>query len=329
VEGVSRRVAAVQHPKRSQYKHTKKPYRVGNWPEYEAGLRSRDDLTLWVSDAALRGWRPRGPRRSGGKKLYSNLAIETALTALTVRAVYHLPLRQVEGFLRSVFSMLGVELPVPDHTTLSRRGKALGRLALDSKAGNGPVHILIDSTGLRVHVGSMSTPPKRRGWRKLHLAVDRDSGAILGVELSDRRSHDATRMPELLKQIHRRVASACADGAYDTDFVYSWLEQAGRGGDRVRVLIPPKRYARVKPHGPAERNRNIRSIRRLGRRAWRRASGIYARERVENVIFRYKAILGREMRSRTLARQRVEARIGAKILNRMAGLGMPESYRVA
>jgi len=97
----------------------------------------------------------------------------------------------------------------------------------------------------------------------------------------------------------------------------------------VRVLIPPKRNARVQPNAPAERNRNIRAINRLGRRAWQRASGIYARERVENVIGRYKTILGREMRSRSLAGQRVEARIGAKILNCMAELGMLESCRVA
>jgi len=227
VAGVRSGDAAVQHPRRSQYKHTKKRYRVGNWPAYEAGLQSRGDLRISLSEAALRSWRPGGRRKPGGKKLYSNLAIETALT---IRVVYHLPLRQLEGFLRSVFSMLGVELPVPDHTTLSRRGKALGRLSVDAKAGKGPVHILIDSTGLRVHVGSMTAPPKHRSWRKLHLAVDRDSGKILGVELSSRRAHDATRVPKLLGQIHRRVASACANGAYDTESVYRSLGKAGRGG---------------------------------------------------------------------------------------------------
>jgi len=274
---------------------------------------------------AIASWSPAGRRKPGGKKLYTNLAIETALT---VRMVYHLPLRQLEGFLHSVFSMLGVSLPIPDHTTVSRRGRALGKLSLLPTVGHGPVHIVIDSTGLRVHVGQSCIPPENRSWRKLHLAVDRDSGEILAAELSSRKTHDSTRVPKLLKQIDHRVASACADGAYDTDAVYRMLSAPARGG-RVCVLIPPKRNARARPNAPPERNRNIRAIARLGRREWYRTSGAYARARVENAFWRYKAILGREMRARTLAGQRVEARIGAKILNRMAQLGMPESYRVA
>jgi len=95
------------------------------------------------------------------------------------------------------------------------------------------------------------------------------------------------------------------------------------------VLIPPKRNARARPNAPPERNRNIRAIARLGRREWHRTSGAYARARVENAFWRYKAIIGREMRARTLAGQRVEARLGAKILNRMAQLGIPDSSRVA
>ena len=315
----------MQHPKRSQYKYTKKAYRIGNWAMYEAGLRSRGDLTIWLSEEAIHGWRAAGRRKPGGQKLYTNLAIETALT---LRAVYHLPLRQLEGFLQSVFSMIGVHLPVPDHTTLSRRGRALGKLPLRPKMVKGPVHILIDSTGLRVHVGQSCIPPKHRSWRKLHLAVDRDSGKILAAELSSRKTHDSTRVPKLLGQPDGRVASACADGAYDTDAVYEAIRVRGSAA-RVRVLIPPKRNARVRPDAPPERNRNIRAITRLGRRAWYRLSGINERERIENVFYRYKAILGREMRARTLAGQQVEARIGAKLLNTMASLGMPDSYRVA
>jgi IS5 family transposase len=315
----------VQHPKRSQYKYAKKPYRIGNWPEYEAGLRRRGDLTLWFSEEAIQGWRDSGRRKPGGQKLYTNLAIETALT---VRAVYHLRLRQAEGFLRSVAVGLGLDLPIPDHTTLSRRRKALGKVALGPMHGTGPLHILIDSTGLRVHVGHRCTPPKNRAWRKLHLAVDRDSGEILAAELSSRKAHDSTRVPKLLKPLDRRMASACADGAYDTDAVYEALRKQG-GGGRVRILVPPPRNARVRPHAPPERNRNVRALARLGRRAWYRVSGASARARVENVFYRYKAALGREMRARTLAGQRVEARIGAKILNRMAQLGMPESHLVA
>lgn len=144
--------------------------------------------------------------------------------------IYHLPLCQVEGFLRSVLSMIGVDLPVPDHTTLSRRGSALGRLPLGPKVVNGPVHILIDSTGLRIHVGRSCKPRKNRAWRKLHLAVDRDSGEILAAELSSRKTHDSTRAPKLLRQLDRGVAAAYADGTYDTAAVYQALREQGGGG---------------------------------------------------------------------------------------------------
>jgi hypothetical protein len=160
------------------------------------------------------------------------------------------------------------------------------------------------------------------------LAVDRDSGKIWAVELSSGRAHDSTRVPKLLKQIDRRAASACADGAYDTDAVYEALREQG-GGGRVRILIPAPRKARVRPHAPPERTRNIRALTPLGRRAWYRVSEASARARVENVFYCYNTILGREMQSRTLAGKRVEARIRAKILNTMADQGMPESCRIA
>jgi len=318
----------VQHPTRRQYRHVKRPYKSGNWAEYEAGLQRRGDLTIWLSPEAIRGWRARRRGRPGGQRRYSNLAIETALT---VRAVYRLPLRQAEGFLGSVVRLLGLDLPIPDHTTLSRRGRTLGNVDLGTMRSVGPLHLVIDSTGLRVHSGQRWAPPKQRAWRKLHFSVDRDSGEILAVELSSRKTHDSTRVPKLLKQTSGRLRSVCSDGSYDTAAVYEALHERGRAG-RPRVLIPPARNARVRPTPPPElmeRNRNIRDVDRLGRRAWYRWSGAYARARVENAFSRYKAILGREMRARTLAGQRVEARIGAKILNRMAELGMPESSRVA
>ncbi len=100
----------------------------------------------------------------------------------------------------------------------------------------------------------------------------------------------------------------------------------------MRVLIPPGRNAQLSPRPSAalkERNRNIRSIRRLGRREWHKRSGYSKRSLVENATYRYKTIIGRCMRSRTLAGQRVEMRIACKILNTMTCLGMPDSYRAA
>jgi hypothetical protein len=90
---------------------------------------------------------------------YSNHAIETALT---VGMVFHLALRQTEGFLRSLFWLLSVDCRAPDHTTISSRARRLGKLPVGSAAGDRPVHILVDSTALKIHVGNLRRPPKNR-----------------------------------------------------------------------------------------------------------------------------------------------------------------------
>jgi hypothetical protein len=108
----------MQKPKRHQYKHTKSRYQVKNWREYEAGLRRRGDLTVWLADEALAAWQAAPSGKPGGQQRYADIAIEAALT---VRMVFHLPLRQTEGFLRSLAQMLDVDLPIPDHGDTWRR----------------------------------------------------------------------------------------------------------------------------------------------------------------------------------------------------------------
>ena len=317
----------MKYPKRSQYEYVKSRYRVQNWAQYEAGLRNRGDLTVWLSDAALSAWCAPASGRPGGQRTYSDLAIEAALT---IRMVFHLPLRQTEGFLRSLAELLDLDLPIPDHTTLSRRLKKLDNHRFQRPVTAGPIHLLIDSTGLRVHVGHLRKPPKRRVWRKLHLAVNADTGEVLAAELTNRRTADCARVPDLLNQIDHRVASLMADGAYDAGSVYEAARKKG-DGHRVRVLIPPIQGAQPsssRSPGQWERNRNIRSVRKLGRREWYASSGYSRRSLVENAVFRYKSILGRRMRSRSLPNQRVEVQLASKILNTMTSLGRPDSVKV-
>jgi hypothetical protein len=243
----------MKYRKRSQYKYAKFPYRIRNWPEYEAGLRRRGDLTIWFSDDAIKSWRAPTSGRPGGQRIYANIAIEAALT---IRMVFHLPLRQTEGFLRSLADILEVEIPIPDDTTLSRRLKTLGEIPFRAAASNRPIHLLIDSTGLRIHVGNLRKPPKRRAWRKLHLAVDANTGEIVASDLTGRRTHDCTRVPVLLERINGRVTSCSADGAYDTEGVYE-AAHAQSEGQAVKMLIPPGRDAQLSPRPSAalkERN---------------------------------------------------------------------------
>jgi hypothetical protein len=194
----------MKYPKRSQYKYAKSRYRIRNWPVYEAGLRRRGDLTIWLSEDAINSWREPPSGKPGGQRIYANIAIEAALT---IRMVFHLPLRQTEGFLQSLADLLGLGLPIPDHTTLSRRLKKLGDINIRGLGTDRPIHLLIDSTGLRIHVGHLRKPPKRRVWRKLYLAVNADTGEVLASDLTNRRTADCVRVPTLLDQIDDEVAS--------------------------------------------------------------------------------------------------------------------------
>jgi len=148
--------------------------------------------------------------------------------------------------------------------------------------------------------------------------------------LSARRTHDCTPVPALLEQLDEPIEFLSADGAYDTKAVYEAVHGRGEGRS-VRVLIPPGRDAQLSSNPSTalrERDRNIRSIRKLGRREWHTSSGYSKRSLVENTIYRYKTIIGRSMRSRTFDGQCVEVQLASKILNTMTRLGMPDSYRV-
>jgi hypothetical protein len=229
-----------------------------------------------------------------------------------------------------VLRHLNLGLPIPDHTTLSRRLRKLGTVRFKKPAVGHPIHLLIDSTGLRVHVGHLRKPRKRRVWRKLHLAVNADTGEILAVDLTNRRTADCGRVPGLLDQVDDRMASLVADGAYDASCVYEAAQGKGEG-QRVWVLIPPVSGAQPPPSrspGQRERNRNIRWMRKLGRREWYASSGYSRRSLVGNAVFRYKTIFGHQMRSRSFMSQRVEVDLACKILNAMTGFGMPDSVKL-
>jgi hypothetical protein len=148
-----------------------------------------------------------------------------------------LPLGHTEGFLNSLAQLLELDLAIPDHTAPSRRLKKLGDIRFRRLATDRPLHLLIDSTGLRIHVGPLRRPPKRRAWRELHLAVDPSTGEIVASELTDRRTHDCTRVGPLLEQIDNPLASLSADGAYDAEGVYEAAESKNEGRT-VRMLIP-------------------------------------------------------------------------------------------
>ena len=319
----------MQCPKRRQYKHAKSRYRVKNWAAYEEGLRRRGDLTVWLSDEALCAWQAPPSGRPGGQRRYADIAIEAALT---IRMVFHLPLRQTEGFVASLIDLMGLALKAPDHTTLSRRNRdvEIPRLA----GGNdGPLHLVIDSTGLKIfgdgewQADKHKASNKRRSWRKLHLGIDGD-GYIIAAALTDRVVDDASVGISMLEQIEGTIARFTADGAYDSRPMYEALTTAG--ATDIRIVIPPKTAtvdSRAK--GPwCQRNEAIERIGKVGRRQWRKESGAHQQAHAENGMYRYKRIIGDRLRAQHRESQKTEALIAVNVINRMTALGMPESAKI-
>jgi hypothetical protein len=186
-------------------------YRVTNWPEYDAALVRRGSLTVWFTEDAVEAWHAPATGERGAQPLYSAIAIETGLA---LRLVFHQPLRQTEGMLRSIADVLGVAIAIPDHTTLSRRGGGLTVLPKRVDRDE-PLHLLVDSTGLKIYGEGEWLDQKhglrsRRRWRKLHLGVDADTHEILAVELTPDDVGDVSEVPALLDQIDADLASMTA-----------------------------------------------------------------------------------------------------------------------
>jgi transposase len=301
----------------------KTKYRVGNWPEYDRALVQRGDVTLWLAPEAIARWEVAGVGKRGGQLQYSDVAIETALT---LRLIFHLPLRQTEGFLRSIFGMLGLDLSAPDHTTLSRRAQRLN-LTLRRVLTCTGIHLLVDGTWLSmvgegewaaVKHGSRGT----RGWKKIHLGVD-GQGVIVAHALTSGHVDDATTALDLINKVEGNVSCLTADAAYDTVAFY---DAAGSRG--ATVVVPPDKTARVSGRRPrsSARDRTITAVKAIGRRRWKKASGYHRQARVENAFFRYKSIIGEALRARTPRGQESEAWLACNVLNRMTKLGRPDSY---
>jgi len=233
--------------------------------------------------------------------------------------------------------LLGLDIGVPDHTTFSRRspGLVLARSLAEAQR-SGPVHVVIDSTGLKVYgagewLAETHGERGRRTWRKLHLAADPNSGEILASELTTSEEGDASQVSPLLEQITSPIASVIADGAYDGGPVYRAVAER-QPHPPAAVVIPPRATAVPSPTAditPSQRDQHIRTIQDRGRMGWQKAVGYGKRSLGETAMFRYKTIIGRSLRARTLPAQKTETRAACVVLNRMTRLGMPVSQRTA
>jgi hypothetical protein len=320
----------------------RKPDGKIDWRKYDKALVERGSLTLWIDAEVVSGWveEPEVKTR-GGQRVYSD---EAVASVLMVRSVFHLPLRRAEGFCESFFAETGVDLPVPDHSTLSRRCGDLD-VPLPRALPKGSINVLIDSTGIKVYgEGEWKVRQhgigKRRTWLKLHVAIDAVTQEVIASVVSSASVSDDEVFDALIDQIDENIASVGGDGAYDKTKVRETIE--GRGAE---PRIPPRRDAKlqkkpalspVRQRALDKRDTAIRRIEELkktktdgdlseARKLWRQETGYHQRSKVETTMYRYKTIFGQTVRARIFDNQVKEINLNLVALNRMTNLGIPSS----
>lgn len=305
-------------------------YRIRNWSEYNAGLKQRGSLTFWLDEEAIAAWEVKSKSgKPGASPTYSDIAIATFET---MKSVYRQAGRQTEGMLKSLFELMGIELSVPEHSTVSRRKRRL-IVSLPVVPKSGAVHLVVDSTGLKVYgEGEWKTRQhgisKRRTWRKLHLGIDEATGEILAAVVTTNDVHDGAMLKDLVEGAEADIKQVSGDGAYDQMGCYDVVEQQG-----ATAAIPPRKNAKIQRHGnckapPHPRDQNLRLIRQHGRRAWKKLIGYHRRSIAETTMFRHKATFGGKVRSRCFDNQAVEILLQCAALNRMIQLAKPETVWV-
>ena len=296
-------------------------YKTLNWPAYNRALKHRGSLTIWFDPDMVWAAKPTGKR--GRQPVYSDASVQTCLT---MKVLFGMALRQTTGFVESLLRLTGLDWEVPDFSTLSRRQKTLA-VNIPHRGSQGPLHLLIDSTGIKVegegewnarkHGGA-----KRRVWRKVHLGIDEETLEIRAVEVTSSDIGDAPMLPELLSQIpaDQDIASVTADGAYDTRKCHDAIAERG-----AHAVIPPRKNAKLwktVTAGAVARNEALRASGYLGRALWRRWSGYHRRSRVETKMHCVK-LLGQRLMARDFDRQVVEFQVGVAVLNGFTALGIP------
>ena len=302
-------------------------YRTTNWRSYNDALKRGGSLLICLDKAMV--WRAPKAGRNGRPPVFSDGAIQFCLM---VKVLFGLPLRQTTGMVASILSMAGLDWPVPDFSTLSRREKTI-TVQIPSRRAPGPLNLLVDSTGIKFlgdgeWLARKHGTHRRRQYRKVHLAMDTATGDIRAVEFTPSREGDSPVLPDLLDQIpeDEQIGTVTGDGAFDTRRCHTAILEPGG-----TAVIPIRRNGRLwKEDCPAARARNdiLRATQRFGRAIWKRWSGYHARSRIEARMRCLKAF-GEKIASRDPDRQTAEIHIRIALMNRFNVLGQAEIERVA
>jgi IS5 family transposase len=283
---------------------------------------------MWITEDVVRTWHANetAPKR-GHPRTYTDTAI---VTMATLQEIYHLGLRQTQGLMESIGTVLHLAVAIPDYSTLSRRRATL-EVELPRAHQKEALHLVVDSTGVKVFgEGEWKVRQhgytRRRTWRKVHVGVDESSGEVVAAVVTTNSSHDSQVLPDLLRQVEENLTQVSGDGAYDRRGCYDAIRQRG-----ARATIPPQHNAKIWQHGNTKaerlaRDENLRRIRQIGRAAWKRECGYHRRSLAETTMFRLKTLFGDRVSARSFAGQAAQVLVRCATLNRLTQLGMPDSY---
>lgn len=286
-----------------------------NWSNYNKELINRGSLTLWFNLEEKSQWYSvEEPKRKGRRYRYSWIAIEL-ITILRFR--FGLTLRGVQGFAQSILKLMDIDLETPDYTTLGRRMAKMDISIVQSAKKSGPLHVAIDSTGLKVYGDGewkvkIHGRSKHRTWRKLHLAVDTENNQILSAVLTTNDFKDNQVFQETLEGL-KNIKAVSADGAYDSKDCYAFAKKR-----KFKLIAPPRKNAKISSRGSKKaRDKAIREVRAMGRKTWKKKNKYHRRSLSETAMSRMKMMMGDKLRSRNFENQASEAFMKCKILNKM------------
>lgn len=308
-------------------------YKVRNWSQYNASLKKRGSLSLWISEDAIKKWKSsKNPHFIGAPQKYSDDAI---LCMMALKVVYSLPYRQLVGFVLSIFVFMQVELSVPHFTTIAVRAKLLGK-HFKKLSRNHPTDLVFDSSGFKIYgEGEWKVrqhgKQKKRRWKKFHIGVCPKTHEIIVAEVTELEATDSEVGPRLLEKAPSSVKRAIGDGAYDTWNCYKAAHERGQ-----QLIVPPREGAVYKKGDEPwlkARNDAICEIIGLGNhedaiKLWKTLVGYHKRSLVETAFSRVKGVFGAKLFSKSTDNQEVELNLKAHVMNRMTLQGMPQGVMV-